>query len=150
MRGSLPMSQSPSPRVYARRQPEKDPLHQVLSAHLLKEVVPGGQGATPKADPEQPPDEERPLLDPEPEVPRARRLLWAQLLQRTFGLDALECPHCGGRMKLVAVIFDPIEIARLCDNLGEPTQAPPVQLSRFKEQISLEFVDPPADFANPP
>jgi hypothetical protein len=29
------MSQSASPRVYARRQPEKDPLHQVLSAHLL-------------------------------------------------------------------------------------------------------------------
>jgi hypothetical protein len=62
-------------------------------------------------------------------------------------------------MKLVAAIFDPIEIVRLCDNLGEPTQAPPVQPphalracgpSRFKEQIGFEFVDPPADFADPP
>jgi hypothetical protein len=43
-----------------------------------------------------------------------------------------------------------LRIVRLCDNLGEPTQAPPLQPSRFKEQIGFEFVDPPADFADPP
>ena len=34
-------------------------------------------------------------------------------------------------MKLVAVVMDPVEIARLCENLGEPTEAPPVQRSLF-------------------
>ena len=53
-------------------------------------------------------------------------------------------------MKLVAAILDPVQIARLCDNLGEPAQAPQVQPSRFKEQIDFEFADPPADFADPP
>ena len=104
--------------------------HGVLAsaAALRKEVVPGGQGAAPKAEPEQPSRRRAaPLLDPEPFAPRARRLLWAQLLQRTFGLDALECPHCGGKMKLLAAILDPVQIARLCDNLGEPAQAPQVR-----------------------
>ena len=39
----------PSPRVYARRKPEQDPLHQVLSEHLLTfldqaEMDPEGAG----------------------------------------------------------------------------------------------------------
>jgi hypothetical protein len=74
------------------------------------------------------------------------------LLQRTFGLDVLQCPKCGGRMKLVAAIRDPVEIARLCENLGEPTEPPPVQPphalrargpTRHQAQTSWEFADPP-------
>ncbi len=37
---------------------------------------------------------------------RARRLDWATLLARTFGLDALTCPRCQGPMRLIAVIED--------------------------------------------
>ena len=29
---------------------------------------------------------------------------WAELLARTFGVDVLSCPSCGGRMRLLAVI----------------------------------------------
>jgi hypothetical protein len=65
------------------------------------------------------------------------------LLQRTFEIDVLKCPKCGGRMKLIAAIMDPVEIARLCENLGEPVEAPPVQPSRYKEQTAWEFCDPP-------
>ena len=68
---------------------------------------------------------------------------WADLLRRTFGLDVLCCPQCGGRMKMIAAILDPVEIARLCENLGEPPEAPPVQPSRYQAQTSWEFVDPP-------
>ena len=30
--------------------------------------------------------------------------LWAHLMQRTFGFDVLQCPRCGGRLRLLAVI----------------------------------------------
>ena len=113
--------------------------HGVLSsaAAWRKEIVPGGQGAASQAEPQ--PDEVQPEL---PEQ-RPRRLLWAQLLQRTFGLDVLLCPQCGGRMKLLAAILDPVEIARLCENLGEPVESPPLPPSRYQAQTSWEFCDPP-------
>jgi len=39
--------------------------------------------------------------------PRKRkRIPWAQLLKRTFKIDVLKCDKCGGRMKLVGVVFD--------------------------------------------
>jgi hypothetical protein len=40
-----------------------------------------------------------------------RRPRWAALLQRVFEVDALRCPGCGARMRLVAAIEDP-EVAR--------------------------------------
>ena len=36
---------------------------------------------------------------------RIRRLLWAELLKRTFGVDPKQCPDCGGRMKMIATIM---------------------------------------------
>ena len=35
-----------------------------------------------------------------------RQRLWAELMARTFGIDVLACPRCGGRLRLVAVIED--------------------------------------------
>ena len=49
---------------------------------------------------------------------------WAELLQRTFGEDVLECPKCKGRMKLLAMVTDPSELARYLAHVGEPTLAP--------------------------
>ena len=31
-------------------------------------------------------------------------LLWADLMRRAFDLNALACPRCGGRMRLLATI----------------------------------------------
>ncbi len=53
-------------------------------------------------------------------------------------------------MKPVAAVLDPIEIARLCENLGEPTEAPPVQPSRHPGKAQWEFADPPCPEADPP
>ena len=46
-------------------------------------------------------------------------------------------------MKVVAVVMDKAEVERLCKSLGEPTSAPPVQPSRHRRQMQLEFAEPP-------
>ena len=55
---------------------------------------------------------------------KSRYRRWAELLARTFGLDALACPVCEGRMRLIAVIKDPESIARHLAGIGEPTEPP--------------------------
>jgi hypothetical protein len=49
---------------------------------------------------------------------------WSQLLRRTFSIDVLSCPRCGGRLRLVAMMTEPKEIARYLRALAEPTEAP--------------------------
>lgn len=49
---------------------------------------------------------------------------WAALLRRTFAIDALACPHCNGRLRLIAMIEDPDSIERYLTAIGEP-QPPP-------------------------
>jgi hypothetical protein len=48
---------------------------------------------------------------------------WAELL-RTLGIDALACPNCRGRMRILALVRDPDEVRRLLHALGEPTEPP--------------------------
>ena len=55
---------------------------------------------------------------------RPRHVAWAELLRRTFGLDVLACPDCGGRLRLVATIADPRVIARILAHLGLPLEPP--------------------------
>ncbi len=58
--------------------------------------------------------------------PGPRRLPWAELLQRVFELDALRCPNCGARMRLVAAIEDPEVARRILACLDLPARAPPL------------------------
>jgi hypothetical protein len=71
-----------------------------------------------------------------PEV-RARRLRWAQLLQRVFGLDVLKCSRCGGRREVLSFILRPAELKRICAHLGYPTEAPPIAPARAPPQGEL-------------
>ena len=43
---------------------------------------------------------------------------------RTFAVDVLSCPPCHGRMRLLAVIKEPSNIARYLAAVGEATEAP--------------------------
>ena len=52
---------------------------------------------------------------------------WARLLARV-GIDALACPECGGRMRVLAAITNPFVIRRILDHLGLPAE--PSALSR--------------------
>ena len=47
-----------------------------------------------------------------------RRLPWADLLRRTFGIDVLVCPQCAGPRRVLAAIHDPAAIARVLGALG--------------------------------
>jgi len=39
-------------------------------------------------------------------------------------IDVLVCPNCQGRVKLLAVVKNPVSIARYLTAVGEPTEAP--------------------------
>jgi putative oxidoreductase len=49
---------------------------------------------------------------------------WAELLKRTFEIDVLQCPSCGGRMKLIAWVTEPKSIAGYLTKLSEPIDVP--------------------------
>ncbi len=55
-----------------------------------------------------------------------RRIAWADLLKRVFEVDALRCPACGGRMRLLAAITDPSVARRILECLALPPRAPPM------------------------
>jgi hypothetical protein len=38
---------------------------------------------------------------------------WADLLMRVWAIDALKCPHCGGRMRPIDAIHDPDTITAI-------------------------------------
>jgi hypothetical protein len=63
---------------------------------------------------------------PSNEPPTSRRLAWAELLQRVFEVDALRCPRCAGRMRLVAAIEDPAVARNILECLDLPPRAPPL------------------------
>jgi Putative transposase/Transposase zinc-binding domain len=53
---------------------------------------------------------------------------WADLMRRAFGIDVLECPNCGGRMRVLATIIDPKVINAILEHRagrGPPAQPPP-------------------------
>lgn len=63
-----------------------------------------------------------------PGAGRGRR--WADLMQRTLGLDVLACPACGGRLRLTALIENAAAIDRVLRHLGLPTTIPPARPAR--------------------
>ena len=79
-----------------------------------REEQAAGRGPTPEEEAER--DERR----------RTRRS-WAVLLARVWDIDALECPACGQKMRIIAFVTDPREvdhIVRHC-NLDVAYRAPP-------------------------
>lgn len=58
--------------------------------------------------------------------PSVRRLRWAELLKRVFELEALRCPVCNGRMRVLAAITQPDVARRILKCLALPARAPPI------------------------
>jgi hypothetical protein len=56
--------------------------------------------------------------------PRHRGYLWAELMRRTFGIDVPDCPRCGGRLRLLALIEHARVVERLLRHLRLPTDRP--------------------------
>jgi Putative transposase/Transposase zinc-binding domain len=51
---------------------------------------------------------------------------WARLMQRAFDIDVLDCPRCGNRLRLLALIQSPDSAARLLSHLGLQAHPPPI------------------------
>ena len=64
------------------------------------------------------------------------RIAWAKLMARVGEEFPLECPGCGGDIRLIAFITEPGPIRKVLTHLGEPLEPPPVSPAR----------GPPADW----
>jgi hypothetical protein len=51
-------------------------------------------------------------------------MLWAELMQRSFGFDPLVCGRCAGRLRLLAIIETAGVVRRILTHLGLPTEVP--------------------------
>ncbi len=58
------------------------------------------------------------------------RYLWAQLLVRIYGVFALKCSGCGGRVRLIGFITEPATVRQILAHVGEPTTAPALAPAR--------------------
>jgi len=90
-----------------------------------------GKGAKPKA-----------LEEGQEKAPAGRRgaMSWAQRLKRVFGIDIETCPACGGALRIIACIEDPLVIKKILTHLdskdasAESSRLPP---ARAPPQASL-------------
>ncbi len=46
-------------------------------------------------------------------------------MRRVFAVDVLECPDCGGRMRILAAIHSPDAVRAILGSLGLPSRPPP-------------------------
>ena len=68
-------------------------------------------------------DQDAGLLQPLPALPPVERSIpWAELLQRTFKIDVLQCPRCRGRLSIIAFITDLIVVGKILAHLRLPTE----------------------------
>ena len=64
----------------------------------------------------------------------------AQRLKRVFDIDVETCRTCGGGVKVIACIEDPVVIEKILTHLNEkalPIEAPPLPKSRAPPQAGL-------------
>ena len=50
-------------------------------------------------------------------------MTWAQRLKRVFNIDIETCSVCGGAMKVIACIEDPVVIKQILDHLEHKAEA---------------------------
>ncbi|WP_437915386.1 transposase [Sorangium sp. So ce302] len=97
-------------------------FHTVKYAGVLASASPWRKRIGPR--PAKPQEPTKADDDAAPKRKRGGYRPWAEILRRTFAIDVLECPACKGRMKLVAMVTEPRNIARFLSALGEPTDVP--------------------------
>jgi hypothetical protein len=58
------------------------------------------------------------------------RIAWARLMARVGEEFPLQCPSCGGDIRLIAFITEPGPIRKILTHLGEPLEPPPLAPAR--------------------
>jgi hypothetical protein len=63
---------------------------------------------------------------------------WARLIQKIYEMDALTCPKCQGRMKIIAFIEDEEVIEKILKHLGswDLEDRPPSKVKALSVTIS--------------
>ncbi len=92
--------------------------------------------------------------DADIEFTKKRRMTWAKLIKSVYEVDPLECPNCGGKMKIVGFIekCQPTKIEKILRHCGmwkETKQRPPppkesaaATAAMIKEpSLDYEFID---------
>jgi hypothetical protein len=51
-------------------------------------------------------------------------MTWAQRLKRVFGIDIETCPACGGAVRIIACIEDPVVIEKILAHLDAKASEP--------------------------
>ena len=69
-----------------------------------------------------------------------RAKAWAKLIVRPGEEFLLECPACGGDIRLIAFITEPGPIRKILTHLGEPLEPPPIAVARGPPTDSDELV----------
>ncbi|MFS8067973.1 MAG: hypothetical protein ACMG6S_16590, partial [Byssovorax sp.] len=67
------------------------------------------------------------------------RVDWAILMQRTFGVDALKCPKCAAKMRILATLTDPAEVKKILSHLRLRTE--PLPRARARDPTGQESFD---------
>ena len=96
------------------------------SARDRARIVPGG-------------GKEPAVLSESTHQPCPHRLSWSQLLARVFSIDVSQCPDCGGQMKIIAALTDPVSIQSYLKGVGLPARPPPITPARPSQQSELEY-----------
>ena len=73
-----------------------------------------------------------------PDGARARRLAWAELMERVFAIDVLECPRCRGPMRILATIHPPEHTSAILACMDLPVRAPPLAPARCDDGFGDE------------
>jgi hypothetical protein len=68
------------------------------------------------------------------------RIAWAKLMARVGEEFPLECPGCGGDIRLIAFITEPGPIRKILTHLGEPLEPPPLSPARGPPTDWVEIV----------
>jgi hypothetical protein len=82
--------------------------------------------------------------EPLPTVITRRTWKWADLLQRVFKIDVLQCDKCGARCKVLELLTDPFVVAKFLEAVGESTHTPTLTPARGPpmhedEQITMAW-----------
>ena len=62
----------------------------------------------------------------------------AQFLATVYGVFALKCSGCGGRVRVVGFITEPATVRQILEHVGEPTSGPAIAPAR-SPLLEMEF-----------
>ena len=91
----------PRPRVNLTR------FHGIFApnSRYRARITPAGRGRRNQTDSDRPTPEKR------------QAMTWAQRLKRVFWIDIETCQHCGGAVRVIASIEDPVVIEKILTHL---------------------------------